>query len=259
MNGGEIAGADIAGWTLAGLLGLVAGSFASAISHRLPRRQNFVTDHSRCPHCGHPLGPADLVPVVSWIALGRRCRYCGTPISWRYPAIELLTMLLFLAAWWRAGGDYTDAGLLALLALGLMIIMVTDLETRIIPDAMLLALLPVAVAWQWRHGGHWLDAGLGLVVGPAVILPARALFKALRGRQGLGLGDVKFIALAGLVTGFAGLPTFLILGGVLGLGFGVAWRVAGRGAVFPFGPCLAIALLLCLLLPGAPGMPPAPG
>ncbi len=236
-------------WLFAAL-GLVFGSFASALSFRLPRGMGVVADRSRCPHCDAVLGARDLVPLLSWVLGGRRCRHCGAAISWRYPAIELATAALFAAAWWRGGGDLVAAVLLAATMFGLMVILVSDLETSIIPDLMLLALLPVAALWRWHAGGNWLDGGAGLVLGAGLSWAARAAFRRWRGRQGLGLGDVKFLGMAGLYLGANGLGPYLALSGILGILLGLAWRLAGRGPVFPFGPALCVTLALGLFWPG---------
>lgn len=235
---------------LFGVLGLIAGSFATAVSHRLPLEQPIAVDRSRCPRCGHPLGPADLVPVLSWVFSRGRCRYCAAPVSIRYPAIELLTAAIFVAAWWFGGGDTARAALLALTGLGLTIVTVADLEAGIIPDGVQLAMVPLALAWRWHGDGDWLDAAIGAALGGAVMYGLRAGFKAFRGVDALGLGDVKFVALAGFYVGLAGLAPFLLSGGVIGIAFGLAWRATGRSAAFPFGPALCVALAVSLVAPG---------
>jgi prepilin signal peptidase PulO-like enzyme (type II secretory pathway) len=226
------------------VLGLVFGSFATALCHRLPRGLPIVNDRSRCPHCRTTLGAVDLLPVFSWLLSRGRCRHCGEPISWRYPVIEAVMAALFLLAWWRSEGDLIVAALLALTALGLVVIVVVDLEEGIIPDAVLLGLLPLAVAWRWRVDADWLDAGLGAALGFLLTLAVRIGFRAWRRKEGLGLGDVKFLGVAGIYVGLSGLGGFLLLSGLLGLVLGLGWRWSGRGAVFPFGPALCAALLL---------------
>jgi len=231
------------------LAGLVGGSFASAASHRLPLNMPLTVDRSRCPHCNHPLGARDLVPLLSWFAAGGKCRYCGARVSIRYPAIELAMAALFVGAWWLDSNDQLGAVFLALTALGLVIITVADLETRIIPDVALIALLPVAVAWRWHQGGDWIDGIAGVLLGGGLLYGLRAAYKAIRGLDALGLGDIKFVGLAGLYVGATGLAPFLLLGGILGIVFGLLWRLVGRGAVFPFGPALCAALAIMLIAP----------
>jgi leader peptidase (prepilin peptidase)/N-methyltransferase len=209
-----------------------------------------AVDRSRCAHCNHALAAIDLVPVLSWLAARGRCRYCGAAISPRYPAIELLTALLFVGAWRLGGGDDLAAALMALTALGLMVIAVADIETRMIPDKALIAMLPVAIAWRWHGHGDWLDGIGGAVLGSAILYGLRWAFLSLRGRDALGLGDVKFVALAGLYVGATGLAPFLVMGGLVGIAFGLTWRFLGRGAVFPFGPALCASLGVMVAAPG---------
>ena len=240
----------IEGGVVYAVLGLVAGSFATAASHRLPLDRPLAMDRSRCANCNHVLAAIDLVPVVSWLAMRGRCRYCGVAVSIRYPAIELATACLFVGAWWLGGDDDLTAALLALTALGLMVISVADLEARMIPDKILIALLPVAIAWRWHGGGDWLDGIGGAILGSAILYAVRWAFMAFRGQDVLGLGDVKFVALAGLYIGATGLAPFLVLGGLVGVAFGMVWRILGRGAVFPFGPALCVALAAMVSAPG---------
>lgn len=239
-----------AGAVLYAALGLVAGSFATAASHRLPREEPIALDRSRCPACGHTLGAIDLIPVASWVLSHGRCRHCGAPVSIRYPAIELATAALFVAAWWLGTDDVLRSALLALTALGLVVIVVADLEEGIIPDKVQLAMVPLAVAWRWHLDGAWLDAAAGALLGGVLMYGLRTAFKALRGVDALGLGDVKFVALAGFFVGLSGIAPFLLLGGAIGVGFGLTWRWTGRSNVFPFGPSLCVALAAMLAAPG---------
>lgn len=231
------------------LFGLVFGSLATALSHRLPLGLPIGNDRSRCPKCAVSLGVADLVPLLSWGAARGRCRHCGQPISWRYPVIELLVALLFLAAWRHCVGDLPGAVILALTAFGLTVITVADLEAGIIPDAMLLFLAPLAVIWRWWDGGGWWDGLAGAVAGVVVTYGLRWGFKRWRGRDGLGLGDVKFLGVAGYYLGLQDLGAYLLLSGLTGLLLGVVWRLSGRGPVFPFGPALCVSLLVGLFHP----------
>jgi leader peptidase (prepilin peptidase)/N-methyltransferase len=239
-----------AGAVLYAALGLVAGSFATAASHRLPREEPIALDRSRCPACGHVLGAVDLIPVASWILSRGRCRHCGAPVSIRYPVIEILTAAIFVAAWWLGGGDILRAALLALTGLGLVVIVAADLEEGIIPDKVLVAMIPLAIVWRWHLDGAWLGAAAGALLGGGLMYGLRAAFKALRGIDALGLGDIKFVALAGFYVGLFGIAPFLLLGGAIGIGFGLVWRWTGRSDAFPFGPALSAALAVMLAAPG---------
>ena len=241
MMDGPAAGAGIA------VLGLFFGSLASALSYRLPRGLPIGADRSRCPACGTPLMPRDLVPLLSWSLNRGRCRHCAASVSWRYPAIEAVTALVFFGAWLVGGGDLLRTALLALTGFALIVITVADLEERIIPDVMLLFLLPVAFTWRAVTDGDWIDAGLGASFGLAMSLGLRWAFRRWRGKDALGLGDVKFLGVAGLYLGLQGFSAFLIIAGCAGIGLGVIWRLAGHGRIFPFGPALCLALAAVLI------------
>ena len=231
----------------AALLGLIFGSLASALSYRLPRGLPIAADRSRCSSCGATLEARDLVPLLSWAANRGHCRQCGAPVSWRYPAMEAATALIFAGAWIAGGGDPLRAALLAVTGFALVVITVADLEERIIPDAMLLLLLPVAAAWRFVTDRDWLDAVLGALFGLGVSLGLRWAFRRFRGKDALGLGDVKFLGVAGIFIGLQAFGSFLVIAGLAGIGLGLAWRVAGRGSVFPFGPALCVALAALLV------------
>jgi len=232
---------------VAALLGSIFGSLASALSYRLPRGLPVVAARSRCSACNATLGARDLVPLLSWIVNRGRCRHCGAAVSWRYPAMEAFTALIFAGAWIAGGGDPLRAALLALTGFGLVVITVADLEERIIPDVMLLFLLPVAVGWRAITDQDWLDAGLGSVFGVGVSLGLRWAFRRFRGKDALGLGDVKFLAVAGIYLGLQEFGRFLVVCGIAGILLGLVWRAAGKGAVFPFGPALCVALAAIML------------
>ena len=232
---------------VAALLGLVFGSFVTLSSYRLPRCEPILMGRSRCPSCGAALGFRDLVPVLSWLVSRRRCRHCAAAVSPRYAVIEVVLAGLFVGLYLDLGATPASL-LLGALAVGLVTLSVTDLEVGIIPDKVLLVLAPLGLAYQYLTG----DWVLGLIGGGfagAVIYGVRYAFKRLRGRDALGLGDVKFFAMAGLWLGPFGLPALMVASGVGGMVFAVAWRRLGGGRAFPFGPALALGLFACLLFP----------
>lgn len=235
------------GVAVAAVLGLIFGSFVTLVSHRLPRGEPILTGRSRCPSCRVALGPRDLVPLLSWLVQGRRCRQCGAAVSPRYALIEVLLAGLFAGLYLHSGATLTGL-LLAGLAVGLVTLSVTDVEAGIIPDKVLLVLAPLGLAYQYAAG----DVALGLAGGAlagGVAYAIRYAFKRLRGRDALGLGDVKYFAVAGLWLGPFGLPAFMIVTGGAGIAFALLWRRLGGGREFPFGPALAFGLFICLLFP----------
>lgn len=242
------------GGLLAVVLGLVFGSFATMLAHRLVGGGDVLGRRSACPSCGTRLGAADLVPLLSWAWMRGRCRHCGAAIGWSYPAIEAVTALAFFAAWWRTGALGPEFALLAALGLLLIAMSVVDLRQGWLPDPLQVAAAVLGVLWRLLEDGQAtavaLDAALGVLILGGAGLAVRWGFRLLRGREGFGLGDVKLLAVAGLWLGLAPAPMFLILGGASGALLAIVWRATGRGAEFPLGPALALALYALLIWPG---------
>lgn len=228
----------------AALAGLCVGSFAGLLAYRLPRGMPVVAGRSCCATCGRTLSLGELAPLLSYALQRGRCKQCGAPVSWRYPFIELTAAVLSVFAVWVAGAG-PDAALLALLAIGLLIIIFVDLEFLIIPDTVLIALALFGAAYR---APDWMDAAIGMAVGGALAWLLRYGFFRMRKREALGLGDVKFFAMAGIWTGLGGLAGFLLLSGFFGILVALAWRARGGGAEFPFGPALALGLFSVVIL-----------
>ncbi len=233
------------------VLGAAFGSLVSLLSYRLPREEPVGATHSRCPQCHHRLGVRDLVPMLSWLFSKGRCRYCTQPISWRYPAIELIAACIALACF-AAFGISLDALIIFLLSICVLTLIVTDLEHYIIPDEVQVAMLMLGAAYGFHMHTEPADMVAGFAVGLTIGLALRYGFLYLREKDGLGLGDVKFLAVAGVWLGVEPLVPFLFFSGVIGVITAMLWRVLGLGERFPFGPALALAMMLCLLWPAIP-------
>lgn len=176
----------------------------------------------------------------------------GTPFGVRSLVIEGVVAALFAAIYVERGA--TPGGLLlAALAVGLVMLSAVDLKISIIPDKIQMALAPLGVIYRCVVGSWALDDILISLAGGAfaggVAFAVHYGYKRLRGRDGLGLGDVKFFAVAGLWLGPFGLPAFMIISGAAGIAFALLWRHLGGGREFPFGPSLALGLFLCLMFP----------
>lgn len=234
--------------------GLVFGSFITCASYRLPREEDIIRKSSYCPSCQAKLGFKDLFPIISWTVSKGRCRYCNARISPRYPVIEAATAAIFL--WLYAYyGFSVQAVILALFAVALLIMIVVDFEHYIIPDEIHMALLPLAFLYHYTIGTPMADIAFGAGAGAAIGLALHHGYRLLRRKEGLGYGDVKFLAVAGLWMGSLTLfPPFLFFSGMLGVATGLVWRVLKRGERFPFGPSLAAALFLCVAIPEVPAL-----
>ncbi|MGB1539513.1 MAG: prepilin peptidase [Rickettsiales bacterium] len=235
------------------LTGLAFGSFVTLVSYRLPLELPVAGGRSQCPSCKTGLGPKALFPVFSWLWQRAKCRYCQRPISARYPATELAQALLFLLVYWTYGITWPGM-IVAAFSVCMLVVIVVDLEWQIIPDEMQIAMLVLGVVYQAVIPNqpvvpHVLASmALGAVIG----LSLRLGYGWLRKKEVLGWGDVKFLPIAGLWLGDLYIwPAYLFYAGMIGVMTAVAWRMMGKGARFPFGPALLVALLLCILTPAA--------
>ena len=229
----------------AAVLGLVMGSFVTALSYRQPRAESVARGRSRCPSCGHTLAAVDLVPVLSWVAQGGACRYCKAPVSGRYPAIECVTMGLFIAGVFCVT-DLAHLAILAAMTVAMMTLAVVDLEQQRLPNGIVLALAALALAWRWAGDRDMSQALVAAAVVFAAGVMLNAGFRAITGRAGLGLGDTKLLAGAALALPPGPLLLFLSAAGIAGVAFGVFWRWRTAGAQFPFGPAILAAYWVAL-------------
>lgn len=226
--------------------GLIFGSFATVLAHRIPRGEPFAAGRSRCPGCGATIAAYDNLPVLSWLLLRGRCRHCGERISARYPLTEISMAALFAATVLILGTD--DWGSLAMglcLCALLVIVTLTDLERRVIPNKVLLAGAVVGVAIA--------AVADPTSLGPRAIAAAAAggllFLLALAYPRGMGMGDVKLAAVMGLYLGRAVAPALLIgfaAGAIVGLVLIARRGAAARKQAVPFGPFLALGGIAAL-------------
>lgn len=234
-----------------GIFGLCFGSFVTLASYRLPRGEGVVKGASRCPSCNHALGIRDLFPVFSWVVSCAQCRYCNKSVHWRYPAIELITAAAFLSLYMRFGVTWQML-VLSLFAVALLVMIVADFEHYIIPDEVHYALLPLGAVYRIFNHVPLMEITGGLGLGLGIGLALRYGYQLLKKREGLGWGDVKFLAVVGLWLGTTPIVPFLFFSGVMGVCTALIWRLLGKGAIFPFGPALAFSLYFCVVYPEVP-------
>ncbi len=235
-------GAPTAYWAIvAGVMGLALGSFATVVVSRWPSGGSLVSPRSHCTSCARTLGPLELVPVLSWVALRGRCRGCGEGVSWRYPAIELASA--GLAAGAIVGFGPTWEGLsAALLGVALVPVVVIDLEHKLIPDIIVLpaAALCLAAAIASDPRTWWVSVAAALGASGFLFL----LWLVHPG--GMGLGDVKLALLLGAVLGASVVPALLVAfagGAALGVALLARYGSRARKMAVPFGPFLAAGAL----------------
>ena len=263
---------------LAGILGLLVGSFLNVVIHRLPKMMenewreqcaelsapidqapghsaqkptyNLVLPRSACPSCGHRISALENIPVVSYLALGGRCRGCKSKISARYPIVEAMTGLLSGLVAWHFG--FGIAGLSALILLwGMIALTFIDADTQLLPDSITLPLLWLGLIVNSDNTFTDLrSAVLGAVFGYLALWSVYWLFKLATKKEGMGYGDFKLLAAIGAWLGWQVLPLVILLSSVVGAVIGIALIVLarmGRNIPLPFGPYLAMAGFIALL------------
>ena len=258
------------------LLGLVVGSFLNVLVHRLPimlqrqwqaearevlelpsepeaERYDLFLPASQCPHCGHRIRAWENIPVLSYLLLRGRCSSCRSAISARYPLVELGCAALTVFVAWYLGAN-TAALALMLFSWGLLAMSLIDIEHRLLPDALVLPLLWLGlIVNAFELFVPLSDALWGAVAGYLSLWSVFWLFKIITGKEGMGYGDFKLLALIGAWGGWQILPLTLLLSSVLGAVIGlIMLRAKGlqTSTPIPFGPYLAIAGWIALLWGG---------
>lgn len=230
-------------------LGLVVGSFGNVVIHRVPRRESIAFPGSRCPACGGAIPWYLNVPVLSWLVLRGRCRECSARISLRYPLVEAVTGLLFLAAWLRWGLSWASAAACLFGALTLFLALI-DLEHQLLPDALTYPGIALGLATCWfTPWTTWRESLLGTVMGGLLPMAVLLFWEKILNRDGMGWGDVKLMAMVGAFLGWRGALLTLLLGSVLGTVVGGAWLALRRRDAqtpLPFGTFLGAAALITL-------------
>lgn len=264
------------GMSLAGVLGLLVGSFLNVVIHRLPKMMerdwadqckeflsdnqkisepsispgetrepfNLVVPRSRCPHCGHKIKSWENIPVISYLMLGGKCSACKAKISARYPMIEIVSGLLSIAVIYYVGFNWN--GLAALVfTWALIALTMIDFDTYLLPDDITLPLLWLGLIVNSFAAFTDLPSALwGAIAGYLSLWSVYKLFKLLTGKEGMGYGDFKLLAALGAWMGWQMLPQIILLSSLVGAAIGISLiiiRGRDKNIPIPFGPYLAIA------------------
>jgi leader peptidase (prepilin peptidase)/N-methyltransferase len=226
------------------------GSFLGVLVVRLPEGRPVAGGRSACDHCGHTLGPLDLVPIASWLALCGHCRHCGAKIGPLPLVIELGAVLV--AAWAAGVSDGVALWAGCILGWALLTLAAIDFRDGFLPDVLTLPLIVLGLAatyflapWQM------LDSAIGAVAGFAIFAGIRWLYRRLRGREGLGLGDAKLLAASGAWVAWDGLPSVVLIGAAAGLAVALIMHLRGEQLTLnqrlAFGPALCLGTWLVWL------------
>ena len=235
-------------YSVLAVLGLCLGSFLTMLTYRLPRGEDIIIKPSHCTFCGQRLKLTDLIPVVSWLCLKGKCRYCHTSFGWRYVFIECITAGIFIVPYSLSGWQVQTI-FLAFFGVLVLTIIIIDLDHKIIPDSLQMTLLLFGIAYILMIDRPLFNAFLYCIILGLGSYLLRAIFFIWKKKEALGLGDVKFFALSGFFLDIQTLPVFLFLSGTLGVFLGLVWQYIKNEKQFPFAPALVIALYVCLILP----------
>ena len=235
------------------LFGAVIGSFLNVLIFRLPKKENVVSESSHCMSCNHKLGPADLVPIFSWLFLGGKCRYCKAKISPQYPIIETLNAVMYVLLFLFVCSGEPRLSLLGYCAAfsALLVTSVIDWRTMEIPDSMWITVLVggiivyideiIAEGFEW---GCLIERVIGFFAASGVLFLLAVVTKG-----GMGGGDIKLMAACGFLLGWKTVLLALVMGGLIGTVYLIFSAVKNKGKIkrkVPFAPHLAAAVTICM-------------
>lgn len=239
-------------YLIVSVFGAVIGSFLNVCIYRMPRDLSIIMPSSRCTSCNNPISPFDNIPILSYILLRGKCRYCKKYISLRYPLVEALNAFLYVVVLWRYGLGWNSA-LYCILVSSLVVITFIDLDFQIIPDRITLVGIPVGlIAGSFLLPDPFLRAAqLGYKTSLSGFLVGGGLFYliAVLSRGGMGGGDIKMMAMVGALMGWKSVLLTMFLGSLAGSVVGLflmIFKGKGRKSKIPFGPFLALGTIITL-------------
>jgi leader peptidase (prepilin peptidase)/N-methyltransferase len=239
---------------LAGLVGAAVGSFLNVCIYRLPRGLSVVRPSSACPQCQRPLSWVENVPILSYLVLRGRCRTCQTSIGGIYPVVELVTALMFASAWWHYGPGPL---LVSRVVLGcaLIVLFAVDLEHRLLPNAVTLPGILVGFGLSFVAEPGPAASLTGILIGGGMLYTLAEAYYWFRREEGLGMGDVKMLAMVGAFIGWKLTLVTLMMASFFGSAVGlslIALRLGDMKYALPFGTFLAMGAVLAVTV--GPGL-----
>ncbi len=228
------------------IFGLIIGSFLNVVIYRLPDNQSIVSPPSHCPICGKPIKPYDNIPLLSYIILRGKCRYCGSRISLRYPAVELITGLTAAGLFIKYGFN-VDFIVFFILSACLIAITFIDIDYRIIPNTISYPGIIIGFAASFFVSiNNPINAAIGILTGAGILFSTAFIYKAVTGVEGMGMGDVKLMAMIGAFLGWEAVLYTIIISAFIGSIVGVLLvLLAGKGRRYaiPYGPFISASAI----------------
>ncbi|RLB32571.1 MAG: prepilin peptidase [Deltaproteobacteria bacterium] len=239
---------ELTGVLFSVLFGLCVGSFLNVCIYRIPLKKSIVTPPSSCPQCHERIKLYDNIPLLSYVILRGKCRNCGAKISLQYPLVEAITGLISVALFTRFGLSPQYFVFFLFLAC-LVSVSFIDLHHKIIPDVLSLPGILIGLGISFTKWNHitWTDSIVGIVGGGGFLFLLAVIFEKLTGREGMGGGDIKLLAMLGAWMGWRALPLIVLISAVSGIAIGGgSLLIAGQGmrTRIPYGPFLAIGALI---------------
>lgn len=229
------------------IFGMVVGSFLNVCICRMPKNESIVSPPSHCPGCSYQIRWYDNIPLVSYLLLRGKCRGCGAHISLQYPLVELLNGILALFLFLRFGPTLAFAALF-LFCSALVVITFIDIEHQIIPDEISLPGIAVGFVLSFFLKGHtWLNSLLGILLGGGSLLLVAYAYQRLTGKEGMGGGDIKLLAMMGAFLGWKAVPFIILASSLVGSLVGISLMLIQKKdskLAIPFGPYLAFGAVL---------------
>lgn len=229
------------------LIGMVVGSFLNVCICRMPKNESVVSPPSHCPNCSYQIRWYDNIPVLSYLFLRGRCRGCGMHISLQYPLVELINGILTLLLYLRFGPTVAFA-VLFLFCSSLVVITFIDIEHQIIPDEISLSGVVIGFILSFFIKGHsWTNSLFGILLGGGSLLLVAYGYQLLTGKDGMGGGDIKLLAMMGAFLGWKAIPFIIfassLVGSIVGVSIMLLQKKNSKLAI-PFGPYLAFGAIL---------------
>ncbi len=235
---------------ISAVLGLVFGSFANVLIYRLPRGVSIVSPGSHCPRCGTAIPWYHNIPVLAWIFLLGKCGKCKEPISLRYPLVEISMCLLFALSAWFFGPSLVDVSTACLVCFLLLVLGIIDLEHYLLLDVLTYPGIALGFALSFFVGWtDWIGSLTGALIGAAIPWLLLVFWSTVMKEEGMGWGDVKYLAMIGAFLGWKGVLITLILGSLIGSLFGLLGMILrrfDRKTALPFGTFLSISGIVSL-------------
>lgn len=229
------------------IFGAIVGSFLNVCICRLPKAESVVAPPSHCPHCNYRICWYDNIPILSYILLKGKCRACKEAISVKYPLVELLNGLLTAALFWRFGYSATFAALFIFCS-ALVVITFIDLEHQIIPDEISLSGIVLGFLFSFiLPWNNWLNSLIGILLGGGSLLLVAWGYEKMTGKEGMGGGDIKLLAMMGAFLGWKAVPFIIFVSSLSGSLIGITIMMVSKKdskLAIPFGPYLAFAAIV---------------